>query len=312
MKLTNFLNSKGFSLTEVLVGGSILAGVALAGAKMFNDQKGGQKKIQDDQKLVTFHQGLQKQLGMSANCNATFKAANLAGGVALNDSQAFPALYGCGSECDDTNKTAGGTKKLDRKAIDVNVGAVLLNTAAGSFINEERVWSAESIVHKNKVQGAPKTTTGPTTLRVTYVKDPRLTNGRSVKVIKDLTINARFYDGKFQECLNANESSINNTQKDMCNALSGGFNTAGSPIAKPFATWDDLTQTCKINNNDCSTQGLAVDGIDSLGNAKCKPVVSPIDSNVMQQNGGSTSCAVGQTPTMKFDSASGKFKVICQ
>ena len=309
MKLTNLLNSKGFSLTEVLVGGGILAGVALAGAQMFNDQKGAQKKIQDDQKLTTFHQGLQKQIGMSANCNATFKAANLASGTALNDNQTFPALYGCGSECSDTNKTAGGgATKLDRKAIDVGVGAVLLNTAAGTYINEERVWSAESIVHRNKVAGAAKTTTGPTTLRVTYVKDPRLTNGRSVKVVKDLTINARFSGGQFQECLNANESSINNVQKDMCNALSGGFNTSGAAITKPFATWDDLTQTCKINNNDCSAQGLAVDGVDSLGNAKCKPVISPHDANIMQQ-GGDVTCSAG-TPTMKFEN--GKFKVICQ
>ena len=293
-----------------MVGGGILAGVALAGAQMFNDQKVAQKKITDEQKLTTFHQGLQKQLGLASNCNATFKANSLAGGTAIPDSQSFNGLYGCGSECDDTNKAADGTtKKLDRKAIDVGVGSALLTTTAldpASYINEERVWQAESIIHKTKT-GAARTTTGPMVLKVTYKKDPRLTQGRDVRVSKDIIINTRFYNNKFQECLNANESSINNVQKDMCNALSGSFTTTGAAPTSAFAHWDDDTQTCMINNKDCQAQGLVLDGVDSLGNAKCKSMVSPIDSAIMEQSG-DTSCATG-TPTMRFDN--GKFKVIC-
>lgn len=307
MKLTQILNAKGFSLTEVMVGGGILAGVALAGAQMFNEQKTAQKKITDEQKLTTFHQGLQKQMGLSSNCNATFKAANLANGTAIANDLALPALYACGSECDDTNRTnGGGANKLDRKAIDVNVGNVILNTDPSTYIDAERVWQAESIIHKNK-SGAAKTTTGPMVLRVTYKKDPRLTKGRDVKVIKDLNINTRFSGGQFQECLNANESSINNLQKDMCNALSGGFTTTGSAPATAYARWDDASQTCIVNNKDCSAQGLVLDGVDSLGNAKCKSVVSPYDSNIMQQND-LTTCPSG-TPNLKFEN--GKFKVVC-
>lgn len=307
MKLTQILNAKGFSLTEVMVGGGILAGVALAGAQMFNAQKMGQKKITDEQKLATFHQGLQKQMGLSSNCNATFKAANLAYGVAIPNNQTFNALYGCGGDCEDTNRVnGGGTTKLDRKASDVTVGPILLNTAPGSYIDAERVWQAESIVHRSKT-GTSRTTTGPMVLRVTYRKDSRLTKGQEVKVIKDININTRFSGGQFQECLNANESSINNLQKDMCNALSGGFTTTGAAPTSAYARWDDATQTCIVNNKDCSTQGLVLDGVDSLGNAKCKSVVTPHDSNIMQQSD-VTECPSG-TPTLRFEN--GKFKIVC-
>lgn len=312
MKLTQFLNAKGFSLTEVMVGGGILAGVALAGAQMFNDQKVAQKKITDEQKLTSFHQGLQKQLGIAANCNATFKGLNMATTASVANNQAFPTLYGCGGHCDDNNLANDNTtKKLDRKATDVDVGNVILNTTSidpNAYINDERVWQAESIVYRSKT-GAAKNSSGPMALRVTYKKDPRLTKGKDVKVSKDLIINARFRtDGSgFAECLNANESSINNVQKDMCNAMSGGFTTVGAVAAPKFARWDDASQTCIINNNDCSTQGLVLDGIDSLGNAKCKNIVSPIDSNLMEQSG-NTTCTTG-TPTLQFEN--GKFKVIC-
>lgn len=308
MKLSKLLDAKGFSLTEVMVGGGILAGVALAGAQMFNSQKVAQKKITDEQKLTTFHQGIQKQIGMAANCNATFKGANMAGGMAIANNASFPALYGCGSQCVDTNTDAGGvTKKLDRKAIDVGVGNAILDTNPNAYIDRDRVWQAESIVFRSK-DGNPKTTTGPMTLRVTYKKDPRITKGAVVQVIKDLNINARFHNGQFQECLNANEANINNTQKDMCNALSGGFKTDGSAITA-FARWDEATQTCIINNKDCSSQGLVLDGVDSTGNVKCKPMGSSYDANSMEQTGAPTSCPSGQKPKLNFNA--GKFTVVC-
>jgi type II secretory pathway pseudopilin PulG len=67
-----FLGKKGFSLTELMIGGAILAGVGLTGAKLFTQQKANQKMIEHEQLITIFHQNFARTFLNSTACNTTF------------------------------------------------------------------------------------------------------------------------------------------------------------------------------------------------------------------------------------------------
>lgn len=301
LKISSILKSQaGFSLTEIMVGGGILAGVALAGAQMFKDQNSAQKKVSDEQKLTVFHQGLVKKMGTSGHCNAAFKANGLVGS-SINAGQSFNRLAQCTGNCVETNES--GT---DHRAADVTYNTTSDLAKVGSFVDGDQVWRVDDIRFNSTTA---KTQSGPMILKVTYEMNPKLTNGVSKKVTKDLVVNARFEGGVFQECLSAQESSINNLQNDFCKTLNyGEFTSAGDRMA----VWNPVTQQCDIGiTKDCRALGLAVDGIDSNGQVKCKKIVTPVVVPELQQNTTSLPCTGTQKAVITVHS-SGSLRVVCQ
>lgn len=281
-----------------MVGGGILAGVALASAQMFKDQKAAQRKIDNEQKLTIYHQGLSKNLGNAANCNATMKAAGFTAG-AIPTGASIGRLAKCTANCDD----AGGD--LDHKAVDVTAGADII--APGSFVDGTRAWRLLNVTTKTG-----RSTTGPVVLKVDYQMNPDLVNGQTKIVSKDIVLNARFTGGVFQECVNAQESNVNNVQSDFCKTLNYG-NVNSSGTSGQLARWDEATQRCIIGTDkDCKDQGMIIDGIDSNGMVKCRKLSTKETADSFQSNTTSTACAVGQQAVMQFDSASKRFKVVCQ
>lgn len=59
-------------MTEIMVGGAILAGVALSGARLFKDQRQSQGRLDSEQVLQDFHRNFTKFIQDEKNCNATF------------------------------------------------------------------------------------------------------------------------------------------------------------------------------------------------------------------------------------------------
>jgi type II secretory pathway pseudopilin PulG len=282
----------GFSLTEIMVGGGILAGVGLAGATLFKDQKMAQKKIDNLQTLNAFHQNLIRQMNNPFNCNATMKELGFlnASGIAANTSINY--LYQCqGTGCADFKKGIDG--------VSANTSAPLLQKS--KFIDEgagsTRLWNVNNIIFPQ-----PVVATGSMIIRVVYELDPaRFPN--APKVQKDILLNARFSNaGQFKECLNSQESSVNNLQNDICKSMtaissSGSGSTAGAG-GGVIAHWDEATQTCVTNGtltNKLKTcpAGMVIEGIRSDGSVHCKYPSSglscppPYTKAVMKMSGGS-------------------------
>lgn len=312
---TLFSNQRGFSVTEIMVGGGILAGVALASAQMFKDQKSAQRKVDSEQKLSMYHQALAKDLGNSANCNATMKAAGFVGGTI--NSGALPRLAKCVGNCDekthmnarinDATKTIA--QKVDHKAADVVIDANtdIVKMGSSDFTDNTNVWQVSRVAVKTA-----RSTTGPVVLRVDYNMNPKL-NGGSVKTVsKDIILNARFQGGAFQECVNSQESNVNNLQSDFCKTLNYG-NVSSSGNSGQLATWDEASQKCVIGTDKlCTSQGLMVDGIDSNGLVKCRAITTEKTTDALSSVTPSNPCSSGQRAVMQYDTATKKFKVVCQ
>lgn len=296
-KLSSLLsNERGFSLTEIMVGGGILAGVALASAQMFKDQKAAQRKIDNEQKLTIYHQGLSKNMAKAANCNATLQIFNGAGGVTTN--AVIPRLAKCTSNCDDK----GGD--LDHKASDVVAGDLL---KPGDFVDGTRAWKLLDVRVK-----AGRSTNGPVILKVNYQMNPDLVDGRTDKIVsKDIVLSARFDGSQFMECVDAQESNINNLQSDFCKTLNYG-NVDSTGTSGQLARWDEATQRCIVGTDkDCKDQGMFIDGIDSNGMVKCRKLSNKETADTFQSTSSSNACADGARATMQFNSTTKRFEIVC-
>lgn len=289
-------SNSGFSLTEVMIGGGILAGVALASAQLFKDQKTSQKKIENDQKLIMFHQNLSKQMNLAENCNTTMKQFVTAGNSI--PSQTIPALYRCTANCKDTNSTAN--RSFDAFTAGAYTGVPMLTT--GDYIDGTETWKVA------KIAVVGRSTTGNITLKLDYQTNPKVTTAKTVT--KDITINTRFNGGQFKECVNSQESSVNNLQNDLCKALNLSEGIASSDGR--MARWDEPTQTCIVDGaKDCSTiPGMQIDGISTDGTVHCQPITNNTDAQAIE-NTASQTCNPPMKPQAYYDTAAKKMSIRC-
>lgn len=304
--ISKLLNQQGFSLTEVMVGGAVLAGVALTASQLFKDQKVAQRSITDDQKLSLFHSDLAKTMMEPSHCNATLKQFYPAGSSITP--KTLDRLYKCTGGCVDTNQLDATSKprSFDAYTSGAFDGTSFLQVGQGTDIwsttttDKGTTWKIESM---NVVSN--QTRTGPVTLRIKYK------NGMSGKsVSKDLVFTARFYGGAFKECLSKQVASVDNFNNDFCKT----FNFSETMIQTDgvMARWDEASQTCKFDGvKDCtSTPGMQADGIDTNGVVKCKSITTPVDA-LNLQNANPTTCLPPQKPRAIFDVNSKTFRVQC-
>jgi hypothetical protein len=287
-------------MTEVMVGGAILAGVALAGARMFKDQRKAQSKVDQEQALISFHQRLTKMLQDENTCNATLKGAyNYSpSGVAGFD---VDNIFHCPS-CTDTS--------MDYDALLTTPVATGLGEGQWTEANSY-MWKITDISWKSVPDG-----TGPAVLKVTYGTNPAWANSRATKVFtvsKDINLSLRFKQDasssnrKFKECVAGKQSSINNLQNDICGSM--GIDSSGSVMA-----WNDETQSCMPEGTftapvkSCPDPNMVIDGIDSTGTVRCKSITSGVNpSDIMQTTG----CTPGATVRMEVDPVTKKLEAKC-
>lgn len=281
----------GFSLPEVMIGGAILAGVALTAATLFKDQTKAQQRINFDQQLNQFHGTLTKMLDNVHNCNATYSSAY--GSTSIGPSNVPGAYVVCANNCN-----------LEADAQTVVPGTAV--AAAGSYIetaNSKQVWMLQNVAHMNTL-----TATGQLRIRFTYQLNPRLGNRT---VTKDSIVNMRFdKTGKFVECFNDQESTVNNLQNDLCDAI----NSTGVDSNGRLTTWDENLQKCVLTGSaaapvkDCTAAGMMVEGISSGGVMHCRPISTGFDPAPLI-NGSTTTCAAGSNATLVF--SGGQLSVQC-
>lgn len=273
---------------EVLIGGAILAGVGLAAAQMFRDQKLAQKRVDNDQALVTYHQNLTKTLTIPQNCNANFTF-----GSSINAGPRTTLNVCSGAICSDLRGEASALPAANRVAY----------VSQNDFIDSSQYWQIESINIPATVS-----TTGWVRIEMHYRSNPKLQPSRKVR--KDILLNARFSSG-FRECFNSQESSVNNLQNDLCSATSVmGFSTSGAAVS--IARWDEETQSCVpiVSNKVCSSDHV-ITGIGNDGVVRCRPttvngVIVPAGKiNTTQAN-----CTVGQRVKILF--LNNQLQAVCE
>lgn len=303
----NFINQAGFSLTEVMIGGAVLAGVALAASQLFKDQRFAQRSITDDQRLSIEHGLIAKMMMSPSHCNATLKvyfpSPSAITAISLN------RLYSCTVNpsplprgCDDDNFTidsdAYTTGTYYGIPYELYRAIPAFSLSVGDGLGREKVWKIESM----NILGFT-TKTGPVTLRIKY-------RNKVKSVSKDIVLLTRFYDGKFRECLSPQVSSVDNFNNDFCKTFNFSETTALSDGV--MAKWDEATQTCQFNGvkNCASTPGMHADGIGADGVVRCKSIVSPVDAINLQDSSIAT-CAPGQKTRVIFDPVSKRIGAQC-
>jgi Tfp pilus assembly protein PilV len=292
-------NQTGFSLPEVLIGGAILAGVALAGATLFKNQSTAQNIVNADQQLTMYHAALAKTLENTHHCNATFKYKYLASATEIGATDDIDSIRLCESNCN----------------LDADAGTV--NVAAAPFISEgdnidrnsnQRMWQLQSIVPMNSLNN-----TGVLRLRFNYI-NTRL-GGRFAA--KDVLLNLRFNstNGTFTECFNDQESSVNNLSNDLCDTI----NATGITSDGRVSYWDEVQQKCLLRGaagtgtgdlKNCSAQGLMVEGINSNGIVSCRSVGQGFEPGPSTVPSIVDNCANGDKARLAW--ISGKLRILCQ
>ena len=329
--LNRRLDARGFSLTEVMVGGAILAGVAVAGARLFKDQRQSQAKLDADQLLQQFHQNLTKFIQDDRNCNATLAAAGWYNKTpAQVITSTFTNFYPCsncntmGFNYDLSNSTAAATRYIGVNDWIENVN--------GQTNKQLGLWKVKSINWKpdfNQPLGS-----GTYMIRVTYKMkasgtpaDPAETaagidwNGtratKTVEVSKDIALNLRFTQNavatsrQLKDCVSPKESSINNLQNDICETMTQVTSTGN------IMGWTDASQGCKLAGSGgapvktCPNPGEVVQGINSDGTVHCVLLINGVDPFGDLVDPSAPSCAPGTSVKLVIDPISKKLKQAC-
>jgi hypothetical protein len=285
-RFVKFSSESGFSLMEVMLGGSLMAAVGLAGAYMMKQQKKAQQKIEHDISLANFHQGFVKTLSESHNCNATLnKFYN--GPITASD---LALVRTC---------TTASCLSLDY--IKTNADSVVISTSYDpgptAWIDNKEVWALRRLTILSTV-----TSTGNVPLRATYTLNPRL---GSQTVVKDFFLIARFNLGGFKECLSGQESSMNNVQNDFCKSMNSNLKDEAGKMMK----WNENTQSCEpvtaVNVQSCP-QGQSVE-IQKDGSVLCKA----INTGFNGASGSASTCATGQIPKAVYNPTTKAFNMTC-
>jgi hypothetical protein len=294
-----------------MVGGAILAGVALSGARMFKGQRNSQAKLDHEQILQQFHQGLTKFLQDENNCNATFsnwngytptQVASATGATMISD------LYTC-SNC---GLVQGFNYDLSNSNHPVTSFFHVPNwieNVNNTTVKQRGLWRLTSLDWKSNPGG-----TGIWTLQVTYEMDPSFAGSRAVKkmsVRKDIALNFRFTENAsigsrlFKECLSPKESSVNNLQNDICTSMST-ITSSGM-----IMSWSDAEQKCVVQNGTpvkTCPAGMVVEGIRSDGSVHCEMLNKGVDPTMYVNP---TSCPPSSTIQLQYDPVTKKMKAVC-
>lgn len=287
-----------------MVGGAILAGVGLAGARMFKDQKTAQKKVDGEQSLISYHASLAKIMHNENHCNATLSAYFGASG---GTPWANPTQIAMCNGCTDVN--------VNYNAGNVTSGMkTVMATAGSTWTDGTRTWQVMSFRigrDANTFNVAPSVS-GKAVMRVEYRLNPDIKPGGGRTVFKDINLNLRFTQANtpvFVECISGGESSVNNLSHDICSeAMKAGTVSTDGRIMR----WDDSLQTCVLTGTPGTAlktcpAGSVIEGVAQDGTVKCKRIGAGI--NPSQDLMLESSCPPGSNVQLQV--VDGKVRTLC-
>ncbi len=302
-----FKREGGFSLMEVMLGGGIMAGVGLAGAKIYKDQLASQQAITEYAKLNDHHNTLKKLLSSSANCNVTIKSY-VGSSPAPIPSQDIGTLYTCNKHSDTACRENGALLRnaftpgvyIPNAYLDVND---FVDPGNGNDAGYHTRWRIE------RMQLIGRSNSGPVVIRMHY-RGRDTANGPGKLVTKDITLSTRFDGSNFQECIDSQESSVNNMQNTLCNTMNPGVITSTGVGHGVLAVWNPTTQQCEFTGSKSTCPPNMQVSVGNNGVATCRSITNSNDATDL--NGGTTAnCSPLQRPVLKFDPGTRKMRVEC-
>ena len=255
---------RGFSLVELMIGGSIIAGAGVTATVLFSKNMAAQKGVSHLQELQNYHSNLAKALSNTRNCNATFKA-----------SSGQPELFGVTSihRHNDTNNES----LLSVKGATVNPVPLI---GTNSYIGDAgRSWKVDDISLVSLTPYDPLAMSLTQLVHRRYRLDVTYSINKSSgsgqppalqTVVKSIYFGAKYdVDGgtpKFVSCHDINRSSVENLENNICStALTPPASSAG---AGRVYDWDINAQNCKPATVTCPS-GSTVRGVKSDGSVDC-------------------------------------------
>lgn len=132
----------GFSLTETLIAGGILATIAAFGMKLFDTQSRGQRQVEANFEIATTVQQIQTILSRQANCTETFLGQNVNSGSASkirkSINSTFEDVYPVGGQLPNNIWLKGISLTRDFPGLPSNEGMVKLTFSRGkASVKEE-------------------------------------------------------------------------------------------------------------------------------------------------------------------------------
>jgi type II secretory pathway pseudopilin PulG len=273
----------GFSLTEVMVGGAILAGVAVAGATLFKNQSDSQKKINADQLVSMYHSTVTKVLQNTRHCNATFREFY---GEPISNEVNISSIRICQEGRCQTASVQNEDMQPD-PFIEV-----------GSFIegfNEtgRKYWKLKQIITRNALKS-----NGVLKLEFEYLD---IRDGRMVS--KDALVNMKFDGEVFSGCFSDQESISENLAKQFCE----------SDGIMSFLQWNENDEKCQLKDSgplsDCTNNRAG--GIQDEGTLDCSTNLTagwaPSTDNVLSSE--NFDCSSSGQANLLWEG--GKLKIKC-
>jgi hypothetical protein len=266
----------GSLLVEVMIGGSLLAGVGLAGATLYKNHLKNQDYLDKIRQLDVFHASLTRLLQNTSHCNATFNPWRENASVPGQAPNDLKHIRLCSSNCSDDSRAASvGTTAAD-----------IFITKASARLNDEKQWIAYGLSPTSPRQrfwqvrdmgfGAvgKATKTGKYTLDIIYELYPGRQNTRTVQ--KSIDLFFKFAPGPlFISCGNQKESSVRSVLQEMCDALTKVPGSAGKILAK----WNEKDQKCDIQDSMTCPANWTFAGFDTNGQVSCISLTKNVDAS---------------------------------
>ena len=238
----------GFSLVELLIGGSILAGIGLLGTQLMKNQKTTQQRIDNDLEVELLHTKISDFFGENAkHCDATFSFHyNQPGPI-----PAPPSIRRCVTNCESSTDAQLAT------------GSVVFSI--NEAIGDRSLWRIESFGQLRPSNSSHSASnTNMMLMPVTYVH--RTQNRR---INKFVPIAMRFDStGRFKQCIDASTSNIANVEREVCNNLRALTSTGGYVRG----LWNADTQKCTtslVNPNGNCANGVYMNGVEKDQGTRC-------------------------------------------
>lgn len=299
--LIRLLNASGLSLVEVMIGGSILGGIALAGAQLFRDRFKTEAGLEHERELDKFHANLQKILYDVNHCNATFQPwynqTSIPASIPLND---ISEIYLCQSGCLESNTVnPANPTPVTRSTDPVVAEAITFPNSPFQWISPKRTWRVRDF-------GMLRVTrTGRADINVLYELFPN--NAKPKIVMKTLAVNLRFgSSNRFVSCASEKEANVESLGQAFCETISGGGT---------ITSWNPTTKRCVVTTNpasaNCTAGGNMVKGIRSDGVVTCESITENVDTTQLIDASDANCMGGARRPMPFYDSGTKKIRVIC-
>jgi type II secretory pathway pseudopilin PulG len=308
----------GMSLVEVMIGGAMLAGVALVGAELFKQQSSATQDVVARAELDAYHNKLTSILSDARNCNATFNSVSLSSSNTGN----FSLSICCPNES--TNPSCSLTQSsclppfppyipiTDRKLIlyPNPWGTTPPPGTKGGF-------TARFLPLFNSSETGPVVAPAgggvvKTILQIEYrLLRPYLSSGSSGagRVIRKIPLNFKFSAlGAFLGCVDGESGSKNTLQQELCRTLGPRltYYSSGTDECKYLNTTP--THSCPGITGD--PRSILI-GLNSNGDPVCRSGIDAFNESDIIDPAAASDCGPGKNVGFYYDSVSKTIRVQC-